>query len=286
MERTIPNEPKRVKRRSLSLRPRRARPAKDSAPGAARPPVFRRADAVFRCSATYRKGTVVAMGLSLEPRQVASKALIYPVALLFFIGCSGQTVVESSDDDGDTGSPGLLDAGSADGGGGTDAGAVADAAADANEGGIEVPCPMDWGATAEVVGTTPSGPFKGQYAWMGFMGGECGGIRIAVTETPELKPEAQLPAPPVLFFGAGANTGSSFEGAGETYVTFQTASEEIYTKGWVDLSRVDPWPPSDSSIDPANYPRAEGTISVEGDGISLKGSFTAPYCAHMNIYCP
>jgi hypothetical protein len=226
------------------------------------------------------------MTLSREPRQVASKALISPAALLFLFGCAGQTVVESSSDDGGTGSPGLLDAGSTDSGALTDAGEVADAAADANEGGPEVPCPMDWGATAEVVGTTPSGPFDGRYAWMGFYGGECGGIRIGVTETPELDATMQLPAPPLIWFGKAKGSGSSFEGAGEADVVFKTASQEVYTKGWVDLTRVDPWPPSGSAIDPANYPRAEGTITVELDGFSLKGAFTAPYCAHMNIYCP
>lgn len=207
--------------------------------------------------------------------------------LLVFTGCSGKTVVDASSSDGETGPPSSVDAGAGgDAGGLTDAGGMADAATDGGNAGPEVPCPTDWGVTAEVVGTTPSGPFKARYAWMGFMGGECGGVLIAVTETPGMKPETQLPAPPLILFGEGDGTGSTFVGAGETYVTFKTASQEVYTKGWVDLTRVDPWPQPDSAIDPANYPRAEGTISVDGDGFSLKGSFTAPYCAHMNIYCP
>ena len=227
---------------------------------------------------------MVAMSLSRESRRAASKVLILPATLLLSVGCAGKAVVESSRDDGETDPPALIDAGSTDGGGPTDAGGVADAAADANDEGP--PCPLDWGVSAEVVGMTPSGPFQGQYAWMGFFGGECGGVRISVAEAPKLNPETQLPAPPLILFGRSASSGGTFEGAGETDVAFITASNEVYVKGWLELTHVDPGPLPASEIDPNKYPRAEGTISVDGDGFSLTGSFTAPYCAYMNIFCP
>lgn len=221
------------------------------------------------------------MSLSHEPRRAIPRASTFLAALLLAsTGCTGRVSVDDSRGAGETDPP------APDAGGPTDAGVIVDAAVDADDAGPEVPCPMDWGVTAEVVGTTPSGPFKAQYAWMGYQGGECGGILIGVTETPEVKPETQLPALPLILFGEGDGSGSTFEGAGETSVSFWTASQKVYTKGWVDLTRVDPWPPLDSPIDPAKYPRVEGTISVDGDGFSLAGSFVAPYCAYMNVFCP
>lgn len=225
------------------------------------------------------------MSLPSESRiPEASTLLILSATLLLSVGCAGKAVVDSSRDDGEPDPPAPVDAGSTDGGGSTDAGGATDAAADANDQGP--PCPMDWGVSADVVGATPSGSFQGQYAWLGFFGGECGGLRISVAEVPGLNLDTQLPAPPLLLFGKGKGGGSTFEGAGETDVAFITASTEVYAKGWLELTHVDPWPQSDDAIDPAKYPRAEGTITVDADGLSLKGSFTAPYCAHMNIYCP
>lgn len=226
---------------------------------------------------------MIAMALSRAPRRAILEALHLPAALLLLNACSGQTEVQGSRDDGGDAPPGLEDASTTDGGGPTDAGTPEDAGADAAA--PDPTCPTDWGVRADVLGTTPFGSFNGQYAWMGFYGGECGGIRIRVTEMSELDPTTQLPAPPLIEFSR-TEGGGSYLGAGETDIVFSTGAKDSYTKGWLDLTRVDPWPPPDSPIDPANYPRVEGTISVDADGFTLKGSFVATYCADMNIYCP
>ena len=95
-----------------------------------------------------------------------------------------------------------------------------------------------------------------------------------------------LPEPPVLIFYNGTYSPmSGYVGAGETNVELRTADSTVSAKRWVDLTQVDPWP--DGPLpEGTEYPRAKGMITVTDSGWNLSGSFTAPYCEWINIYCP
>ena len=192
---------------------------------------------------------------------------------LVLAGCSGVAVIEpehDADPQGSGGSGGapVADAGAEDAA--YDAGApdVGAPAADAGPGPL---CPMDGVKTAQV----------------GYLGGECGGIMIGVSGLPTFPPESwSEPSPPRLSFGRyNSDPVTGYLGGGEAEVTVTINGQSLSTKGWLDLTRVDPMP--EGPVDPGmEYPRIEGTITVKDNGWSVAGSFTALYCNWMDILCP
>jgi hypothetical protein len=216
-----------------------------------------------------------------------SATLIAALIIPCFAGCAGRAIVEASTDEGSdpSGSGGAppVDAGVEDAGedAAQDAGAV-----DAGEWPGPL-CPMDWGPTADITGTGPLGPINVQYAWMGFQNAECSGFVVKLSGQPTFGSDTYgEPVPPTLAIAdVGYNQMTGYVGAGETDAWYTTGSAVMTVKAWVEFTRVDPMP--EGPIDPgAEYPRTEGTINAMSDGWSFSGSFKAPYCKWMDVYCP
>jgi hypothetical protein len=75
------------------------------------------------------------------------------------------------------------------------------------------------------------------------------------------------------------------------YVTHTRSGETISVQGWIRVTLDEP--PSQSDYHPANEPLFGGQFEVTEDpedpettGWQLSGSFTAAYCARLNLYCP
>lgn len=201
---------------------------------------------------------------------------------LVLAGCAGHAVVEAESDAGSPGSGGgggapLVDAGPPDSDT-SDAGTT--------DAGPELLCPMDGVPTAAVAGTTPLGDIDLQYGWLGYFGGECGGIRIGLSAVPSLEPVYWTdPSPPSLMFGPSWDPVTGYLGAKDADFTVNINGQEASAKGWLEISRADPQPngPVGEGME---YPRAEGTITINASGWNVSGSFTALYCNWMDILCP
>ncbi|HVK66668.1 MAG TPA: hypothetical protein VM694_19425 [Polyangium sp.] len=204
------------------------------------------------------------------------------VAAFFVAGCTGGVVVEAETDAGASGSGGgggapLVDAG------------VEDAASDAGtiEAGPSPLCPMDGVVTAAVTGTTPLGAIDLPYGWMGTLNAECGGIHVVLSAASSFDPSfGTKPSSPSLAFGRTMFLPmTGLLGAAEANVEVEVEGAFASAKGWLDITRTDPMP--DGPVgEGMEYPRTEGTISIQGPGWDVSGSFTALYCNWMDVYCP
>ncbi|MDI1480120.1 hypothetical protein [Polyangium sp. y55x31] len=202
-------------------------------------------------------------------------------AMIVFVGCAGRAVVEAEPDGGAAGSGGdggapLVDAG------------VEDASFDdasTTDGGPEPLCPMDGAVTAAVSGMTPLGSIDLPYAWMGFLNGECGGLHVALSAVHSFDPVSMPPAPSLRFYRTEVDPMTGYLGGAEADVTVEVNGQYASAKGWLELTRADPMP--DGPIgEGMEYPRTEGTVTIDAPGWSVAGSFTALYCDGMDIYCP
>jgi hypothetical protein len=217
-----------------------------------------------------------------------SHRYVLPIAAMLahaVTACGCQSTVEIVGSTGSGGSGGTADAGVA--GAGVAGAGVEDAGAPDADAGLAPLCPMDGDLTADVSGTTPLGDLSLPYAWLGYLTAECGGLILAISAVPTFEPGFMTqPDPPVLvFYDVGWDPMTGFVGAGEGEVSLTVKDTTVYSTGWIELTHVDPMPQGPLP-EGAEYPRADGTITVMADGWSLSGAFSAPYCEHMDIYCP
>lgn len=187
-------------------------------------------------------------------------------------------------------------------GGLQDAGEAGDAAPDAApDAAFEPYCAIGGGDATGVQGTTPLGSVSAHRAFFGVMGGECGGRRVFLTpdrESLELLIEGLRTGeidPGLDFLSLHPQTWDpvtrSYVGEGTAYVAHTRSGEMRSVQGWIRVTLDEP--PSPSDYHPANEPLFGGQFEVTEDpedpettGWQLSGSFTAAYCAHLNLYCP
>lgn len=150
-------------------------------------------------------------------------------------------------------------------------------------------CELDWPPSANVVGTTPDGPFNGLYAWFGWL--TCNGDGLSPTLV-LLEDPAELAAAVAVSPSGDAVPTPSVE-----WYLFGACSP---TEGWVGEGNVTvylrtdgPWHQAGGQIeifdthrifdvvDPDDPPRMHGYISIHEGEWDLEGEFRAAYCGPL-----
>jgi hypothetical protein len=149
-------------------------------------------------------------------------------------------------------------------------------------------CPLGWKEGTAVAGTTPVGPFEGNFAGFGESGGECDGHLVIhiVPDAPQLVNEL-FHAPTLRLFLSGDDWMGSFVGSGPAHFSMMPKGPWgdgiVEVEGEATITEFDPypWPP-----DANDWPRIVGDFALQADGWDVAGHFEAELCRNLFLICP
>lgn len=161
-------------------------------------------------------------------------------------------------------------------------------------------CPLDWPAAGTITGTTPFGPFTGPYArfgWIGCYGGASEPELVILADEPALVDtlaqdhsyydDGARPFPALRIRLDSSGTPTDWHDAGWTgdsmeYAEYYgTMGIEAEATALADITITMSVPVADTDEPVMGFPRIVGTLSIQGDGWDLAGSFDAAYCGPL-----
>ncbi len=166
--------------------------------------------------------------------------------------------------------------------------AVADAAPDAE---VDY-CPLDVTDTAEASGFSPLGSIDAPLAWMGYYGGECGGMRVVLVQDRQTF-EPLLTEPFGVDVSAAENAlvlsprnwdheNGGWLNTGEVHVAHHVAGETVNATGLITITTLTELSQSD---DHPEQPVIVATFVIDATGWSVSGWIQAIHCANLDIFC-
>lgn len=173
------------------------------------------------------------------------------------------------------------------------AGVPADAAVlDAVPDGSVNYCPLDVTDTAEASGYSPLGVIDTPLAWMGYYGGECGGMRLVLV--PDRETFEPLLTEPLGVEVSGADNAlvihprnwdpdhGGWLNTGELWVEHHVAGETVNATGLITITSFTVLSEAD---DHPEQSVIAATFVIDATGWSVSGWIEAIHCANLDILC-